>query len=129
MTSVVGVILAGGKSSRMGSQDKALMKMGAETIVSRVVTRALPQVSQLILNTNSKSKEFSQIGLPVVADAVADFGGPLAGVLAALDWTAVNASHVDKVASFAVDTIPFSFRFDRSVSNLLDDKLQRLIDF
>ena len=106
MNRVIGVVLAGGKSSRMGGRDKALMQLGSKTMVSWVVTRALPQVNQLILSRNSNSGEIDRIGLPIVTDAVAGFVGPLAGILAALDWTAVNAPHVTKVVSFAIDT-PF----------------------
>ncbi len=101
-----GVVLAGGLSRRMGGGDKALKLLAGKTILERVIARALPQVAALVLNANGDASRFARYGLPVVADSVAGFAGPLAGVLAGLDWAAQAVPGASHVASFATDA-PF----------------------
>jgi molybdenum cofactor guanylyltransferase len=84
----VGAILAGGLARRMGGGDKPLRMVGARTVLARIVDRLGSQVSRLILNANDDPHRFAEFGLPVVADSLPGHPGPLAGVLAALDWTA-----------------------------------------
>jgi len=102
--SILGVLLAGGQSLRMGGGDKSLRVLGGETILARIIARARPQVAELALNANGDPERFKEYGLPVLADGIAGFVGPLAGILAGLDWAAGRgASHV---VSFATDA-PF----------------------
>jgi molybdopterin-guanine dinucleotide biosynthesis protein A len=103
---VAGVLLAGGLSRRMGGGDKSLKPVGGETILARVIARARPQVAALCLNANGDPARFASFGLPVVPDSVEGFVGPLAGVLAGLDWAAAHAPDCTHVASFATDA-PF----------------------
>jgi molybdenum cofactor guanylyltransferase len=103
---IAGVLLAGGLSRRMGGGDKSLKKLAGETILERVIARANPQVAGLALNANGDPSRFKAYGLPVVPDSVAGFAGPLAGVLAGLDWAAANVPGASYVASFATDA-PF----------------------
>ncbi|HEY1794690.1 MAG TPA: molybdenum cofactor guanylyltransferase MobA [Stellaceae bacterium] len=103
---VCGLLLAGGLSRRMGGGDKTLRRIGGKTILDRVVERLRPQVAALVLNANGDPARFAAYGLPVVADSIADFAGPLAGVLAGLDWAAANRPDCDFVASVATDA-PF----------------------
>jgi molybdopterin-guanine dinucleotide biosynthesis protein A len=103
---VVGVLLAGGQSRRMGGGDKSLRRLGGRLILDRVIDRLRPQVGQLILNANGDPGRFAATGLPVVADSVEDFAGPLAGVLAGLDWAAANARSALWIATAATDA-PF----------------------
>lgn len=103
---VAGVILAGGLSRRMGGGDKGLRLLAGRPILDHVIARARPQVGPLILNANGSPDRFAAYGLPVVADGVDGFAGPLAGVLAGLDWAAANAPECSHVASFACDA-PF----------------------
>ena len=105
MTGIAGVLLAGGLARRMGGGDKCLRPLAGETLLHRVIERAAPQVSPLILNANGDAARFSAYGLPVVADVVAGHAGPLAGILTALDWAA-RAPDCPLVASFATDA-PF----------------------
>jgi molybdopterin-guanine dinucleotide biosynthesis protein A len=88
--STPGVILAGGLARRMGGGDKPLREVGGRTILARVIARLEPQCDGLILNANGDPKRFASFGLPVIADGVEHNPGPLAGILAALDWTAAN---------------------------------------
>ena len=81
MTEVAGVLLAGGLSRRMGGGDKALRTLGGKTILERVIARARPQVSALLLNANGDPARFASYGLPVRADLVEGHAGPLAGIL------------------------------------------------
>ncbi len=103
---VAGVLLAGGLSRRMGGGDKALLEIGGETILSRVIARVRPQVGALALNANGDPARFAAYGLPVVADVVGGFAGPLAGVLTGLEWARREAPECPWVASFATDA-PF----------------------
>lgn len=100
MSAPVGVILAGGRSTRMGGGDKCLLSLGGVPILQRVIARLQPQVRAMAINANGDPARFAQFGLPVVADSLSDHPGPLAGVLAAMDWAAErNASHVVTVAA------------------------------
>lgn len=104
--SVTGVLLAGGLSRRMGGGDKSLLTLGGRTILSRVIDAARPQVGALVLNANGDPARFADVGLPVAADVVEGYAGPLAGVLTGLEWAAANTPAAVWVASFATDT-PF----------------------
>jgi molybdenum cofactor guanylyltransferase len=103
---VAGVILAGGQSRRMGGGDKCLRELGGRPILARIVERARPQVQVLVLNANGDPARFASFALPVIADSVEGFVGPLGGILAGLDWAAANAPHCRWLASFAGDA-PF----------------------
>lgn len=101
-----GVVLAGGLSRRMGGGDKCLREIGGRPILARIIDRAQPQVDGLVLNANGDPGRFAAFGLPVVADSVPGFVGPLGGILAGLDWAAAHAPRCRWVASFAGDA-PF----------------------
>lgn len=105
-SSVVGVLLAGGQSRRMGGGDKSLRLLGGRLILDRVIDRFRPQVGRLILNANGDPRRFASTGLPVVPDSVEGFAGPLAGVLAGLDWAAANVPGAMWIATAATDA-PF----------------------
>jgi molybdopterin-guanine dinucleotide biosynthesis protein A len=100
---VPAVLLAGGLARRMGGGDKPMRTIGGRTILERVIARLAPQCDGLILNANGDPARFAAFGLPVIADGVADFPGPLAGILAALDWTAANRPDVKFILSAAAD--------------------------
>ena len=87
----LGLILAGGLARRMGGGDKARIRVGGASILQRVLARLKPQCSRIIINANGDPARFADSGLVVVADSVPDFAGPLAGILAGLDWAAANA--------------------------------------
>lgn len=99
----LGVILAGGLARRMGGGDKPMREIGGRSILDHVIERFSPQCDHLILNANGDPARFASFGFPVVADTIADYPGPLAGVLAALDWAATNQPQTEWVASVAGD--------------------------
>ncbi|MDG1068599.1 MAG: molybdenum cofactor guanylyltransferase MobA [Sulfitobacter sp.] len=99
-----GVILAGGQATRMGGGDKGLRNLGGQTLLARVEARLAPQVAGLALNANGDPARFAGLGMPVIADSVAGFAGPLAGVLAGLDWAAERGAQT--IVTAAADT-PF----------------------
>ena len=103
---IAGVVLAGGLSRRMGGGDKSLKLLAGRPILAHIIERARPQVTALALNANGDAARFAAFGLPIVADSVPDFAGPLAGVLAGLDWAAARVPGATHVASFAGDA-PF----------------------
>ncbi len=102
----IGVILAGGLARRIGGGDKALRVVGGQTVLARLIERMTPQVTRLILNANEDAARFAEYGLPVVGDDLPDRPGPLAGVLAGLDWTARVAPEVQWVVTVPGDA-PF----------------------
>lgn len=106
-----GVILAGGQARRMGGGDKGLLPLAGRVILDHVIARFEPQVEALALNANGDSSRFSDYNLPVLGDSVEGFVGPLAGVLAGLDWAASQgASHIVTAAAdtpfFPADLVP-----------------------
>jgi molybdenum cofactor guanylyltransferase len=100
---IPGVLLAGGLARRMGGGDKPMRTIGGRTILERVIARLKPQCDGLILNANGDPARFAAFGLPVIPDGVADFPGPLAGILASLDWAAANRPEVKWILSAAAD--------------------------
>jgi molybdenum cofactor guanylyltransferase len=99
----LGLVLAGGLARRMGGGDKARITIGGKTILERVLARLRPQCPRIILNANGDPARFADTGLPVVADSVPDFAGPLAGILAGLDWAAAQAPEVVELVSVPGD--------------------------
>ena len=116
MEGIAGVILAGGLSRRMGGGDKTLLEIGGRALLDHVIERARPQVSTLALNANGDGARFERFGLPVIADVVEGYAGPLAGVLTGLEWAAAEVPDCAWVATFASDA-PF----------LPDDLVARLV--
>ena len=102
----LGALLAGGLARRMGGGDKGLRAVGGRSILARIAERLAPQCAGLVLNANGDPARFAALGLEVVADDVPGFAGPLAGVLAALDWAAARRPECPWIVSVAADT-PF----------------------
>jgi molybdopterin-guanine dinucleotide biosynthesis protein A len=100
------VLLAGGQARRMGGGDKSLRRLGDRTILEHGIERARPQVAALVLNANGDPARFARFGLPVAADVIEGFAGPLAGVLTGMEWARGNRSDCAWVATIATDT-PF----------------------
>lgn len=108
---VLGVILAGGRSRRMGSSDKALLPWERATLLEQVIARAQPQVDRLIISSNSASEEIANLGLKVIKDTIPDYPGPLAGIIGAMEWALNEPGKHQWLATFATDTpfVPQSF--------------------
>jgi molybdopterin-guanine dinucleotide biosynthesis protein A len=104
MKQPLGVILAGGQARRMGGGDKGRLMLGGQSLLGHVVARLEPQVAGLALNANGDAGRFADLGLPVLSDSIDGFVGPLAGVLAGLDWAASQGA--DAIVTAAADT-PF----------------------
>jgi molybdopterin-guanine dinucleotide biosynthesis protein A len=102
-TTTIGVVLAGGLARRMGGGDKPMRRIGGRTILDHVIERLKPQCEGLLLNANGDPARFARFNLPVIQDTVGDYPGPLAGVLAGLDWTAANRPGAEWVVSVAGD--------------------------
>ena len=103
MTAPACVILAGGLARRMGGGDKPLKTIHGKTILDRVIDCVRPQTSAMALNANGDPARFAQWKLPVVADSIEGFAGPLAGVLAGMDWAAEHAPDAEFILSVAAD--------------------------
>ena len=99
-----GVILAGGRATRMGGGDKGLRVVGGRRLIDHVIARLGAQCGPLAINANGDPARLAEFGLPVLADRLADHPGPLAGVLAGLDWAAGIGA--DAIVTAAADT-PF----------------------
>lgn len=103
---IVGAILAGGLSRRMGGGDKGLRLLAGVPILARIAERAAPQVDKLLLNANGSAGRFVALGLPVVPDGLPDNPGPLAGLLAVFDRCAGQWPEAAWIATFPADA-PF----------------------
>lgn len=103
MTKILGVVLAGGLSSRMGGGDKSLQPLGGRPVLSHILDRFAPQVDGVILNANGDPARFAAFGLPVAGDAVPGFVGPLAGVLAGLAWARQNRTDITDIVTVPGD--------------------------
>jgi molybdopterin-guanine dinucleotide biosynthesis protein A len=99
----VGLVLAGGLARRMGGGDKALIKVGGVAIIDRVLERLRGACQTIVLNANGDLARFARYRLPVVADSIPDFAGPLAGILAGLDWATAHAPATEWLASVPGD--------------------------
>ncbi|HZH11329.1 MAG TPA: molybdenum cofactor guanylyltransferase MobA [Microvirga sp.] len=102
----LGVILAGGLSRRMGGNDKTLLRLQGQTLLAHVTNRLGPQCESIVLSANGDPSRFAETGLPVVPDTVPDHPGPLAGLLAAMDWCVSKKPFVEWIVSVPCDT-PF----------------------
>jgi molybdopterin-guanine dinucleotide biosynthesis protein A len=105
---IIGIVLAGGKSSRMGGGDKALLPLGGRPLLAHVVARLRPQVAEIVLNANDDPDRFAAFGLPLVADRFHGQMGPLAGIHAGLVWAKANRPGSHFVVTVAADTPFFS---------------------
>lgn len=99
----LGLVLAGGLARRMGGGDKALIEIGGRAILDRVLETLTPQCDGIILNANGDPQRFARFGLPVVQDDIPDFAGPLAGILAGLDWVAAHRPDIEWMVSVPGD--------------------------
>jgi molybdenum cofactor guanylyltransferase len=124
---IVGLILAGGQSRRMGGGDKALRLLGGQPMLARVIARLRPQVGGLVLNANGDPARFATYGLPVVADTVPDFAGPLAGVLAGMRWAGRHAPQARWIVSAAADTPFFPTDLVARFMSAAEDKTDRIV--
>jgi molybdopterin-guanine dinucleotide biosynthesis protein A len=106
MMKPVGIILAGGLARRLGGVDKGLIEIGGRPILARLVERLGPQCAALVLNVNGDASRVARFGLPVAADEIEGFAGPLAGVLAGMDYAAAHIPDARDVLSVPADT-PF----------------------
>ena len=103
---MIGLLLAGGRATRMGGGDKGLRLLAGRPILDHVIERLRPQLGRLLLNANGDPARFAAYGLPVVGDSPPDFAGRLAGVLAGLEWAAREAPDCPLLLSAPTDA-PF----------------------
>jgi molybdenum cofactor guanylyltransferase len=123
MTDIVGVVLAGGLATRMGGGDKCLKELVAGvTLLDVVMGRLKRQVGEVAINANGEPSRFAKFDCPVLADDVKGYAGPLAGVLAGLEWAAdFGATHVLSVAGdtpFFPDNLNVELSAAKGVSGL-----------
>jgi molybdenum cofactor guanylyltransferase len=103
---ILGVILAGGASRRMGGGDKGFADLGGRPMLAHVIRRFQPQVSTLILNANGDAARFANYAIPVVPDLDNSEQGPMTGIIAAMDWAQRTAPQISAVVTVTTD-IPF----------------------
>jgi molybdopterin-guanine dinucleotide biosynthesis protein A len=105
-SAILGVLLAGGRAERMGGGDKCLLELGGRPLLAHAIERLRPQVGSLVLSANGDPERFAGFGLPVAADTVTGFRGPLAGILAGMLFAREHMPGIRYVATAATDT-PF----------------------
>ena len=96
---VVAILLAGGLARRMGGGDKCLRQVAGQSLLSHVINRITPQVEHVVLNANGDPTRFSDYGLPVLADIVEGYAGPLAGILTGLNWASDHVPECEWIVS------------------------------
>jgi molybdopterin-guanine dinucleotide biosynthesis protein A len=114
---IMAVVLAGGLARRMGGGDKCLKLLAGRPILAHVLERLDGQAERILLNANGDVTRFASWGMPVATDVITGFGGPLVGVLTALEWAAAHAPEITDVVSVPGDG-PFLPR----------DLVRRLVD-
>lgn len=124
---VAGIVLAGGLSRRMGGGDKSLRPVAGTAMLNRVINRLLPQVTAVALNANGDPSRFSETGLPVIADPVDGFAGPLAGVLAGMNWAADLEAPPSHIATVASDTPFFPTDLVKRLVTANDERSDRIV--
>jgi molybdopterin-guanine dinucleotide biosynthesis protein A len=103
---IAGIILAGGQSRRMDGVDKALLPFGDGRVIDHVYARLVRQIEPVALNSNNEPVLFSNLPVSVIPDDIDGFAGPLAGVLAAMEWANNQALPFTHIVTVATDT-PF----------------------
>ncbi len=130
---VVGLLLAGGQSRRMesafttGKGDKGLLDIVGKPMLAHVIDRLRPQVGPMVINANGDPSRFAPFGLPVVADPIEGFVGPLAGILAGLRWAAANAPQSRYVVSVSTDAPFLPADLVARLASALDDATCRIV--
>jgi molybdenum cofactor guanylyltransferase len=99
----LGLVLAGGLARRMGGGDKARLTIGGSSILDRVLATLSGQCTDIIINANGDPKRFADTGCTVVPDNVPGHPGPLAGILAGLDWLAEQNNGIEWIVSVPGD--------------------------
>jgi molybdenum cofactor guanylyltransferase len=125
--SVVGVLLAGGRSSRMGGGDKGLRPLRGRPVLAHVIERLRPQVAAIVINANGDLSRFARFGLPVVADSIEGYAGPLAGIEAGLAWANAHYPNANAVVMVATDTPFFPLDLVRRFANARKDASTLLV--
>ncbi len=122
ISQIGGVILAGGKASRMGYRDKALLHLHGKTIIQHVIDRAKPQVSSLLISVNRNPQRYKELNLPLVADVTNSYEGPLVGIYSAMCWfqKPMNNQDMKYLACFAGDVPEFPIDFVKLLTTHLD---------
>jgi len=117
---IMGGVLAGGLSRRMGGPDKTILELGRVPLINRITDRLRPQVSSITISANGDQTRFSSIGYDIVADIIEGHAGPLAGVHALLEYAAQNQPEITHVATVAADTPFFPENFVAACTNSLN---------
>lgn len=119
---LVAVILAGGQARRMGGADKPLTQINGTSLLQYVIDRAKPQIDHLLLNANGDTERYAQYGLPMQADIVPDFAGPLAGVVSAMAWARAFQPEASHVITMAADTPFYPHDYVERMLAAIDDE-------
>lgn len=102
----IALLLAGGEARRLGGADKALVPLAGRPLIAHALERIAWQSSEPLINANGDPARFAPFGLPVIPDSLPDRPGPLAGLLAGLDWVARDRPDTTHVLTLPADT-PF----------------------
>ncbi len=108
---ILGGVLAGGQSTRMGGREKSLLVAGGKPLIERVIQRLAPQLCDIVINANGQHSRFSSLSAPVVGDVFEDYAGPLAGIHALMDYAIKAPADFTHIASVAADTPFFPLNF------------------
>ena len=125
---ITGVILAGGKSSRMGFCDKALIRLGGTPLIEHVIRNSSNQVGQLVISANRNSEKFEYLELPLIPDIKQAYAGPLVGILSAMYWMISAGKSPDStyLACFPADVPWFPDTLIKQLTRALETQCKRV---
>ena len=125
---ITGVILAGGKSSRMGFRDKALIRLGGTPLIEHVIRNGSNQVGQLVISANRNSEKFKYLELPLIPDIKQAYAGPLVGILSAMYWmiSAGKSPNSTYLACFPADVPWFPDTLMKQLTRALENQCKRV---
>ena len=125
---ITGVILAGGKSSRMGFCDKALIRLGGTPLIEHVIRNSSNQVGQLVISANRNSEKFEYLELPLIPDIKQAYAGPLVGILSAMYWMISAGKSPDStyLACFPADVPWFPDSLIKQLTRALETQCKRV---
>ena len=123
---ILGIILAGGKSSRFG-EDKSIAKLGDKTLLDHTINKIEKEFAEILVISNNKEFNFKNNKIHVVEDCIEGQLGPLVGILTAMKWVIINKKNYKWIASFPCDTPFFDIKLISELKIKVKETSKKLI--
>ena len=123
---ILGIILAGGKSSRFG-EDKSIAKLGDKTLLDHTINKIENKFTEILVISNNREFNFKNNKIHIVEDCIEGQLGPLVGILTAMKWVKKNNKNYKWIASFPCDTPFFDIKFISELKIKIKETSKKLI--